>query len=60
MLNNFFTCPKCLAINTLVWRLVRLEHAEDLVKDELEAIEIACTKCKETVSILPYQIIKKS
>ena len=60
MLKNQFTCPNCDAIDTLVWRHVYFDHADVQVRDELEAIEIVCTECGKTVSMLAPRIIKRT
>ena len=60
MLENKITCPNCGAINTLVWRQIRLDHADELIRDELEVIEIVCTDCGKTVSMLAPQVIKRT
>lgn len=60
MLENKFTCPNCGAVDTLVWRQVFLEHADTRVRDELEAIEIVCTECGKTVSMLSPRVIKRT
>lgn len=58
MLENKITCPNCGAVDTLVWRHVFLEHADIQVRDELEVIEVVCTECEKTVSMLSPRRIK--
>lgn len=60
MLGNRLKCPHYGAINSYVWRHVSIEHAAGEVRDELEAIEVACDECEKTIALLDLKITKRT